>query len=76
MGRKLTLPPGIKETDFADLAKKEPHPRTRIRLLGMAHIRDGKGLEETAQILKVHWKSVQNWVNRFKHEGVEGLQEK
>ncbi|MGN7613091.1 helix-turn-helix domain-containing protein [Magnetococcales bacterium HHB-1] len=76
MGRKLILPPGIKEIDFSGLARREPHPRTRIRFLGMAHIQDGKGLAETARMLKVHWKSVQNWVNRFKNEGVEGLQEK
>ena len=34
-GRRLNLPETINEHDFALLAKREKHARTRIRLLGL-----------------------------------------
>ena len=32
----------LKEVDFFKLAKREVHPRTRIRLLALGHLREGK----------------------------------
>ena len=61
--------------DFADLARKEPHARTRIRLLGMAHLREGYTYREIAQFLSVHLTTVQGWVQRFSAEGIDGLRE-
>ena len=41
-GRPLKLPKAIQEYDFSLLAKKEKHARTRIRLLGLDHLKKGK----------------------------------
>lgn len=76
MGRKAVLPLEIYNHDFARLAKRASHGRTRIRLLGLAQIQDGKSYTEVASRLKVHVKSVMNWVNRLVAEGLDGIQER
>ena len=75
MSRTATLPLTIYNHDFAALAKRETYGRTRIRLLGLAHIQEGKNYTEVASFLKVHVKSVMNWVKRFVSEGLDGIQE-
>jgi hypothetical protein len=64
MGRKANLPSTIFDHDFASLAKRESNARTRIRLLGLNHVRDGQSYEKIAIFLDVHAKSVSNWVER------------
>jgi len=61
------------DIDFLSLSKKEKKPRVRIRLLGLAHIKDGASYRKTAKMLKVSLVSVQNWANRFKKSGLKGL---
>jgi transposase len=61
--------------DFHSLAKTEPHPRTRIRFLGMAHLQDGLAYQEIATALRIPKITVQGWVQRFKTEGLDGLRE-
>ena len=76
MGRKAIVPLTIYNHDFADLAKREPHARTRVRLLGLSLVQAGKSYEEIASFLNIHTKSVSNWVGRFSAEGLEGIQER
>jgi len=69
------LPEGLQDHDFHALAKKELHARTRIRLLGMAHLQEGWDYQKTATALLVHETTVHGWVQRFKTSGLDGLRE-
>jgi transposase len=75
-GRSLKLPKTIQEYDFSLLAKREKHARTRIRLLGLDHLKKGKTARETAEFLCVHENSVKRWLKSFVNAGLEGLKEK
>lgn len=75
MGRKAILPAVLYKHDFARLARTEQHARTRLRWLGLAHLREGKSYQEVAELLKVHVKSVRNWVKDLADGGLDGLQE-
>lgn len=55
------------------MLRKEPHPRNRQRLLAMAHLQDGKDIQSVAASVKVHYKTVQSWLSRFRANGFEGL---
>ena len=57
------------------MLRKEPHPRNRQRLLAMAHLQDGKDIQSVADIVKVHYKTVQAWLRRFRLNGFDGLYE-
>jgi transposase len=74
-GRKLILPKTMYEHDFALLAKKEKHARTRIRLLGLDNLKKGRTARETAELLCVHENSVKRWLKSFSDRGLEGLKE-
>lgn len=41
----------------------------------MVHLQEGKTLLAVADLLKVHWKTVQSWIKRFREEGFGGLLE-
>ena len=69
------LPKDFADYDFLGMYKKESHPRNKLRLLGMLHLQEGKGLVVIADLLKVHWKTVQAWAKRFRDNGYEGLLE-
>jgi transposase len=76
MARITRLPVQIYEYDFVNLARKEQHACTRERLLGMAHLQSHGSLTKTAAALFVAITTVQNWLNRFRRDGLAGLQEK
>lgn len=59
--------------NFSELYPKESNPRTRIRLLGMAHIQEGKSCAKVGAMLKVCRSTVHRWVKRFINEGLSGL---
>lgn len=75
MGRPKQLPKTLQDHDFQLLAKKEQHARTRLRLLGMAHLKEGWDYNKIATALLVHETTVQGWVKRFKTSGLDGLRE-
>lgn len=64
------------DVDFRALSKKEKNPRVRMRFLGLAHVKDGASYRKVANMLKTSYRSVQNWVNRFVNEGIEGVKDK
>lgn len=74
--RKLILRKTIDEHDFTLLAKKEKNARTRIRLLGLNHLKNGKTARETTELLFVHENSVKRWLKSFSEHSLEGLKEK
>lgn len=61
--------------DFFGLAKNEPHPRVRIRLLALGHLQEGKSKTEIAEMFQVHLVSVRAWFVRFLENGIAGLNE-
>jgi len=64
------------EIDFKKLIAKETNARMRIRLLALAHIKDGANRTETAKFLKISRRSVNDWVRRFYSDGIEGIKDK
>jgi len=64
------------KVDFLALSKKEKKPRVRIRMLGLAHIKDGTSYRKVSKMLKVSLVSVQEWANKFRDFGIEGLKDK
>jgi len=41
----------------------------------MSHLQEGKTLLDVADLLKVHWKTVQAWIARFREAKFDGLLE-
>lgn len=66
----------LADTDFFQLAKREPNPRTRIRLLALGHLRSGKPKSEVIAMFQIVFPTLREWLLRFIAEGVEGLKEK
>ena len=66
MPNTLLLPENFATYDFVVLAKNEPHPQNRLRLIAMGHIQDGNKLKVVALYVKVHWKFVQRWLANFR----------
>jgi transposase len=75
-GRKGKLPQELLNYDFAVLAKKEVHARTRQRFLALSHVKDGSTVTEVAKNFRVTRSTIHTWLRRLKFEGVDGLQEK
>mgnify|MGYP000864594417 FL=1 len=73
MARHVILPHDFHQYDFAQLARKESNPKNRVRLIAMANIKDGMTLNATSKSLKVHWKTLQNWLTSFRSNGIAGL---
>lgn len=66
----------LKDIDFKKLASKQKSIQMKMRLLALAHFKDGHSRTQIAKFLKVSRTSVNKWVQIFLHEGLEGLQEK
>jgi putative transposase len=75
-GRKAAQIEGIQQYDFDKLAKTEGSARERRRFIAFAHIREGKTFTETAMAVRVKLRTLMNWVQQFKTEGLEGLKDK
>ncbi|WP_041350349.1 helix-turn-helix domain-containing protein [Nitrosococcus watsonii] len=68
-------PPQLNAPDFVALARSELDGRVRLRLLALAHLKEGKSLREIGAMLKVHPKTVLKWLRRFRAGGIGGLAE-
>jgi transposase len=51
----------------------ESNGRKSIRLLAMHHLQLGKSLSAVADIVGVHWKTVQVWVSKFRKSGLSSV---
>lgn len=76
MGRLKDEVAKLSGTEFFQLAKKEPHPRTRIRLLALGHLESGRTKTEVAAMFQVSFPTLRTWLVRFIAEGVEGLRDR
>jgi len=69
------LPKKLYLYDFITLSRRCKNPRERIRMLALAHLKEGKSVKEAASILKVSRNAVYVWLRHFLSKGIEGLQE-
>ncbi len=63
-------------TDFFQLAKREPHPRTRIRLLALGNLQAGKTKREVIDTFHITFPTLREWLLRFIEDGIQGLRER
>lgn len=75
MHRKAKIPGGMEKFDFFELAKKEKHPRVRLRLLALGHFKNGKKAKEIGEFLDVGQDALREWRTRFSEQGLAGLRE-
>jgi len=73
ISRPKQFPLSLQAHDFHLLAKNEAHARTRIRFLGMAHLKDGLSISDVAKALRVHETTTHGWVQRFSAQGLDGI---
>ncbi|QMV35519.1 IS630 family transposase [Vibrio vulnificus] len=66
----------LNNIDFKKLASQQKSIQMKMRLLALAHFKDGHSRTQIAKFLKVSRASVNKWVQTFLEEGLEGLQEK
>lgn len=66
----------LKNTDFKTLSNKQKSIQMKMRLLALAHFKEGHSRTEIAKYLKVSRTSVNKWVRIFLEEGLDGLQER
>jgi len=76
MGKSVSLPVSLYKYDFISISHREKNPRTRIRLLAMANLKDGIPLTKVALSLKVTYKTVSKWLREFEKSGIQGLRDK
>jgi transposase len=76
MGRLKDEIARLKGTEFFQLAKKEQHPRVRIRLLALGHLESGKTKTEIAEMFRVSFPALRRWLTRFIAKGIEGLEDR
>jgi transposase len=75
MTGRAQLPSVLFDYDFVALMRCEKNARVRMRLLGLAHLQEGKTYTEVAGLLKVEISAPRRWVNRLVVGGLAGLQE-
>lgn len=76
MAKPRSLPDDFYQHDFKLLAKKETHPRTKIRFMALHSIQQGKTYQAVAETFLVNINAIYQWLRRYKEMGIEGLQEK
>jgi transposase len=62
-------------TNFFSLAKTEQHPRDRIRLLALGHVKNGTKKQSVAEMFQIHPITLRQWLRRFFHGGIAALKE-
>lgn len=66
----------LKDIDFIAYSRQEKDAAKRMRLLALAHYKDGMNKAQIARTLKVSRRSVNNWVAAFLKDGLAGLNSK
>ncbi|MCA9508810.1 MAG: transposase [Myxococcales bacterium] len=74
MGRRIKEFASLQGHDFKKYLRNESSAEVSLRLLGLAHVQEGKSCREVAKMLKVHENTIQGWVRRFAKSGFDGLQ--
>ena len=76
MPRQLTVHTNLTPDDLARIAKKEPNPRVRQRLLVIRLVIMGNTVPQAAKAVGFKQRQSRNWIHRFRAEGLEGLRDR
>ena len=76
MSRQLTLQTSLTPDELARIAKKEPNPRVRQRLLAVRLVVMGNTVPQAAKAVGLKQRQSRNWIHRFNAEGVNGLRDR
>lgn len=60
--------------ELIKLSKKTSNARLRIRLLAIAHFKEGQNKAQIARLLKVSRRMVNLWVSKYLSDGVKALE--
>lgn len=63
----------LQQYDFDKLARKESNGRRRLRLMALAHLKEGKSYTEVGMALRVTRHAVRRWVQWFTCGGMARL---
>lgn len=75
-GRPIKPIDGLDQHDFDKLAKSPKFSaREKLRLLALAHVKDGRRLFEIAKMLRVGPQAISKWVSKFRKKGISGLRD-
>lgn len=67
------LEEALQQFDFDGLARKHSDAQTRIRLLSLAHLKEGKNYSEAARSLRVTRHAVMRWATWLVEDGIDRL---
>lgn len=62
--------------ELIKLARAEKDARKKMRILAIAHFLDGKNRTEIAAILHMSRRIINDWVQRYLNQGLQGLESK
>lgn len=65
----------LNEYNFDKLSASTKSSREQKRYLAFAHIKDGKSFIDSARMVRVTYRTLLNWVKRFRVKGIEGLKD-
>ncbi len=63
----------LNNIDFKKLASQQKSIQMKMKLLALAHFKDGHSRTQIVKFLKVSRTSINKWVQTFFEEGPEGL---
>jgi len=72
MTPSLVLPP-VARQELLDLYRKHPDPEVRFRAPILLLLADGHSWQQVGDILYCSSRSIDRWLKRFQHDGIEGL---
>lgn len=76
MPRPLTVKTTLNPNDLAKIAKREPNPRVRQRLLAIRLVVMANTVPQAAKAVGLKERQTRNWIHRFNAEGVNGLRDR
>jgi len=76
MSRMLTVQTNLTPDDLEKIAKKEPNPRVRQRLLAVRLVVMGNTVPQAAKAVGLKQRQSRNWIHRFNDEGLNGLKDR
>jgi len=76
MPRPLTVKTTLNPNDLAKIAKREPNPRVRQRLLAIRLVVMANTVPQAAKAVGLKERQTRNWIHRFNAEGENGLRDR
>ena len=76
MPRRLTAETTLNPNDLAKIAKREPNPRVRQRLLAVRLVVMANTVPQAAKAVGLKERQTRNWIHRFNAEGINGLRDR